>query len=154
MPVYKATGADSLSSKILKISASAICSSLDRMINHRIDNSCFPLPWKLAKVIAVCKGKGSKSNMNNYRPISVLLFLSKIFERHIHRGMYKHLNDNSLLYNFQSEFCKTYSTETVLIRVIEQLFWNIVNDQINGLVFIDHKKAYDLLLTIISYCQN
>ena len=144
MLVYKATGADSLSSKIIKISAFAISSSLVGMKNHcKQYNSGFPLAWKLAKVIPVCKGKGSKSNMNNYRPISVLLLLSKIFEKHIHTGIYKHLNDNSLLYNSQSRFCKAFFTEAALIRVTEQLLWNLVNDQVNGLVFIDYKKAYD-----------
>ena len=83
--------------------------------------------------------------MSNYRPISVLPLLSKIFERHIHTALYNHLNDNNLLYNLQSGFRKTYSTETALIRLIDQLFWNLENDQISGLVFIDYKKAFDLI---------
>ena len=145
MPMHKAAGADSLSAKILKISACAISSPLARIINYCIDNSCFPSAWKLAEVIPIYKGKGSKSDMNNYRPILLLPLLSKIFERHIHTAMYNHLNGNNLLYNLQSGFCKTYSTETALIRLIDQLFWNLDNDEINGLVFIDYKKAFDLI---------
>ena len=135
---------DPLSIPHISESEFAISSSLVGMNNHcKQYNSCFPLAWKLAKVIPVCKGKGSKSNMNNYRPISVLLLLSKILEKHIHTGMYEHLNDNSLLYNSQSGFCKPFFTEAALIRVTEQVLWNLVNDQVNGLVFIDYKKAYD-----------
>ena len=55
------------------------------------------------------------------------------------------MNDNNLLYNLQSGFRKTYSTETALIRLIDQLFWNLENDQISGLAFIDYKKAFDLI---------
>ena len=132
--MHKATGADGLSTKILKMAAPAISSSLAKLINYCIDNGCFPSAWKLAKAIPIYKGKGSKLNMSNYRPISAVLpLLSKIFERHI---LYNHLKDNSLLYNLQSEFHKTYSTETALVRLI---------DQINGLVFIDYKKAFDLI---------
>ncbi len=143
-PVHKATGADGLI-RILKISAPAISSSLARIINYCIDNSCVPSAWKLARVIPIYKGKGSKSNMSNYQPIAVLPLLSKIFERHIHTSLYNHLKDNNLLYNLQSGFRKTYSTEAALIRLIDQLFWNLDNDQINGLVFIDYKKAFDII---------
>ena len=80
MPMHKAAGADSLSAKILKIFACAISSALARIINYYIDNSCFPSAWKLAKVIPIYKGKGSKSDMNNYHQSWLLPFLSKIFE--------------------------------------------------------------------------
>ena len=131
--MHKATGVDGLGTKILKMVAPAISSSLAKLINYCIDNGCFPSAWKLAKAIPIYKGKGSKLNMSNYRPISAVLpLLSKIFERHI---LYNHLKDNSLLYNLQSGFHKTYSTETALVRLI---------DQINGLVFIDYKNAFDL----------
>ena len=121
--------------------------SARQFYRHTIDiyNSCFPSAWKLAKVIPIYKGKGSKSDMINYRPISLLPLLSKIFERHIHTAMYNHLNGNNLLYNLQSGFRKTCSTETALIRLIDQLLWNLDNDEINGLVFIDNKKAFDLI---------
>ena len=107
MSMHKATGADGLSTKILKMAAPAISSSLAKLINYCIDNGCFPSAWKLAKVIPIYKGKGSKLNMSNYRPISAVLpLLSKIFERHIHTALYNHLKDNILLYNLQSGFTR------------------------------------------------
>ena len=59
MPEHKATGADGISTKILKMSAPAISSSLARIISYCIDNSCVPSAWKLAKVNPIYKGKGS-----------------------------------------------------------------------------------------------
>ena len=107
MSMHKATGADGLSTKILKMAAPAISSSLAKLINYCIDNGCFPSAWKLAKAIPIYKGKGSKFNMSNYRPISAVLpLLSKIFERHIHTALYNHLKDNILLYNLQSGFTR------------------------------------------------
>ena len=49
-----------------------------------------------------------------------------------------------MLYNLQSGFRKTYSTETAIVRLIDHLFWNLEKDHINGLVFIVYKKAFDL----------
>ena len=59
--------------------------------------------WKSAKVFALHKG-GSPSDINNYRPISVLSVCSKIIERHIHNSFSSYLRDNSLLIDSQSGF--------------------------------------------------
>ena len=58
----------------------------------------FPIDWKLARVSPVFK-KGKKSDLNNYRPISVIPIVAKIFEQIIYNQLYKYLNDNSLLAN-------------------------------------------------------
>ena len=83
MPINKATGADKCRPTVLKIAARGIADVLARLINHCIQNSTFPLSWKTAKVTPVYKKHGEKSNKHNYRPISVLPILSKIYERHI-----------------------------------------------------------------------
>ena len=145
MPSNKASGADGLSVKILKAAAPAISSSLARLINHCIDNGCVPSAWKLAKVIPIYKGKGSRDDMSNYRPISVLPILSKIFEKHVHSATFSHLKENNLLYKLQSGFRRNHSTETALVRMIDQLLLSLEDDHISGLLLIDYKKAFDLV---------
>ena len=83
IPTNKATGADGVSARIVRIAASAISISLSKIINYCIENSKFPSAWKVAKVIPIYKGKGDQHDMSNYRPISVLPVLSKLFERHV-----------------------------------------------------------------------
>ena len=77
-------------------------------------------------------GQGSHDDKNNYRPITVLPILSKLFEKHICDHLYDFLEENALRHHLQSRFLKFHSTETALIRLIDQL------------VFIDYRKAFDL----------
>ena len=114
IPSSKVTCVDGVSARILKIAAPAIASSLAKLINICIASDTFPTAWKQAKVTPIHKQK-SKSDKNNYRPISVLPVLSKIFERHLHNSLSTFLKDNNLLYSFQSAFRKHHSTETALI---------------------------------------
>ena len=73
--------------------------------------------------------------MNNYHPISVLPFLSKILEKHVASSVF--LRDNNLLYELQSAFRSGHSTETALIRLTDQILKNMDNDEVTRLVFIN-----------------
>ena len=100
MPVIgrKATGLDKIPCKLLKIAADIVAPSLTSIFNQSISVGIFPIDWKLARVSPVFK-KGKKSDLNNYRPISVIPIVAKIFEQIIYNQLYKYLNDNSLLTN-------------------------------------------------------
>ena len=88
--------------------------------------STFPSKWKTAKVTPIFKRNCSRDDKANYRPILVLLVLSKIFEKHIAQHLYNQLKDNELLHRLQSGFRKSFSTETALLRLIDQLFFDLV----------------------------
>ena len=79
------------------------------------------------------------------RPISVLPLLSKIFEKRVHQALYNYMRNNDFLYNLQSGFRRSHSTETALIRLIDQLLSDMDKDHVSGLVFVDYKKAFDLI---------
>ena len=105
----------------------------------------FQAAWNVAKVIF--EGNGSKNDKNNYRPISVLPILCKILENHLCEYLCNLLQENNLLHDLQSGFRKSHSTETALIRLVDQLLLNLDNDKITGLVFIDYnsREAFDLI---------
>ena len=145
MPPNKATGLNGVGVKILKVAAPAIAPSLCTLINYCIDNSTFPTLQKYAKVIPVYKGHGSKDDMGNYRPISILPLLSKVFEKHIHHALYGYMEENNLLHQLLSGFQRFYSTETALIRLTDQILLYMDNDRVTGLIFIDYKKAFELI---------
>ena len=89
---------DKIPCKLLKIAADIVAPSLTSILNQSISVGIFPIDWKLARVSPVFK-KGKKSDLNNYRPISVIPIVAKIFEQIIYNQLYKYLNDNSLLTN-------------------------------------------------------
>ena len=145
IPVYKATGNDGVSAKLLRIAAPAIADSLCKLINFCIEKQTFPTKWKVGKVTPIYKGQGNRDDKNNYRPITVLLILSKLLEKHICDHLCDFLEENALLHRFQYGFRKFHSTETALIRLVDQLLFDLDKNRASGLVFIDYKKAFDLI---------
>ena len=140
----KASGIDKLSARMLKSAAPIIAPSIAKLINYSFSKSVFPQRWKTAKVFPLFKG-GDLDNVNNYRPISVLPVLSKVIERHVHDTLYSYLCDNNLIYPEQSGFRKRHSTETALIKVIDELLFNLDEDRVSGMILIDYCKAFDMV---------
>ena len=98
----KATGIYD-STKFLKMSAPIICQSLSKILKFSTKEGIYPEMLKKAKVTPIFK-QGDKSDLNNYRPISVLLIISSIFERHISNCVTKFMDTYDLIYHHQSGF--------------------------------------------------
>ena len=75
----------------------------------------------------------------------MLPILSKLLEKHICDHLCDFLEENALLHWFQSGFRKFHSTESALIRLVDQLLFDLDKNRASGLVFIDYKKAFDLI---------
>ena len=86
---------------------------------------------------------GDSSDVNNYRPISILPVLSKLLERSIFDQLYPFLDAKGLLHEKQSGFRPKYSTCTALIKVTEDCYTSIDNGEYVGGVMLDLKKAFD-----------
>ena len=104
----------------------------------------FPTRWKTASVTPLFK-PGVASDPSNYRPISVLPAVSKLIERHMHNSLYALLMDNNLLYSRQSGFRGMYSTETSLIKLVDELLFGLDNNRVCGMVLVDYRKALDMV---------
>lgn len=99
----------------------------------------------LKKVTPIFK-KGTKSDLNNYRPISVLPIVTKIFEKIIVEQLYDYLNKNKLLNNYQCGFHSLHSTLKALLETMNNSSLNIDNGLLNGISFINlSKKAFDTI---------
>ena len=131
----KPTGVDGISSRMLKLAASIIGPSITKLINLSFSLNVFPSCWKTAKVTPIFKS-GVPTDVTNYRPISVLPILSKIAERHVHNALYSFLCENDLIYIRQSGFRSKHSTETALIKIIDDLLFNLDNDRVSGMVLL------------------
>lgn len=140
----KASGIYNISARMLKLAAPIIAPSIAKLINYSFITSVFPQRWKTAKVTPLFKG-GDPENVNNYRPISVLPVLTKVIERHVHDSLYSYLCVNNLIYSKQSGFRKRHSTETALIRIIDELLFNLDSDRVSGMILIDYCKTFDMV---------
>ena len=141
----KSIGNDGIGPKILKMCKDFISQLIASIINSCISMSIFPSEFKKACVIPLFKG-GDKNDPNNYRPISILPTLSKVFERHIANQLKHFLKQTNILFSNQSGFREDHSCQTAFIRLADS--WLIELDQGNlvGTVFLDFKKkAFDLV---------
>ena len=98
----------------------------------------------MAKVSPIFKN-GSQSDLNNYRPISVIPTAAKIFEKIIYDQLYQYLNENGWLTSGQSGFRLLHSTITSLLETNDNWCVNIDKGLLNGVIFIDLKKAFDAI---------
>lgn len=140
----KSTGLDGLGPRIIKLAAQALSPSIASLINKSITTGQFPSQMKQAKVHPIHKG-GEKSDPSNYRPISILPTISKIFEKHVNKHLMAFLNKYKLLHENQSGFRPKHSCQTALVKLIDDWMECIDKGDMVGALFIDFRKAFDLV---------
>ena len=86
----KAMGADGISAKPLRLAAPGIAKSVTMLFNYSLKKRQIPKDWKAAHVAPVPK-KGDRDLTENYRPVSVLPILAKVFEAKVHTQLYEYL---------------------------------------------------------------
>ena len=116
----KACGYDNIPISFIKDAAEEIAPIVSHMINRCIEQSVFPTAEKIAKVTPIYKGDSHKP-LENYRPISVLNSLSKIFELVIHEQLYEFLETNGMLGQSQFGFRKNRSTQHAVTLLTDQI---------------------------------
>ena len=100
-----------ISPKLLKALCNTFCPILTYLFNSCMLSGFFPDELKIARVISLFKS-GNRNLMSNYRPISFLPTLSKIFEKLIHVRIYQFLDENQVLYSYQFGFKKRTQQST------------------------------------------
>ena len=137
----KSFGDDGISS-YLKLAMPFIEDSLVYIFNTSLETSQFPDPWKIARVSPIFKD-GDKTEKSNYRPISVLPVVSRLFEKLVFSQLYRYLNDNCFINSKQSGFRELHSTVTCLLKNTDDWYKGLDTGNLAGMVFVDLKKAFD-----------
>ena len=119
-------GIDGLSMKILKSIKHIIVDSLTLIINQSLNTGIFPESLKYAKVLPLFK-KGDSHIVDNYRPISLLPAISKIFERVVFCQLYDYFDREKLLYISQYGFRKGHSTEAACLEFLDRIMTDLDN---------------------------
>ena len=138
----KATGIDKISCKIIKLPTQVISDSLTLIFNQPITLSSFPDELKIARVLPLYKN-GQGNIPGNYRPISVLLAISKIMERILYDQLHSYLTTFELLSHSQFGFRKSHSTASALLDCTNEWYVNLDRKMFNLVVLIDLKKSFD-----------
>ena len=112
------------------------------IFNSSITNWIFPDVWKTANVTPIHKS-GSKSDLNNYRPISVISVFARMLERLVHDQLSEFLTVNNILTSSQAALRKLNSTTTSLISSTDHWHEYMDNNKMNLAIFLDSRKAFD-----------
>ena len=115
---------------------------MTKLFNRSLRQGIFPEDLKNAIVSPIYKN-GDKSDCSNYRPISVLSTIAKILEKIAYNQLTPYINENNILTNNQFGFRKSHSTTTSLLKSTNKWFLNIEKGLINGVLFLDLRKAFD-----------
>ena len=110
--------------------------------NLSITTNTVPEEFKCARVRPLFK-KNSRSDVGNYRPVSILCIASKILEKAVFVQVDSYLRENNILYGYQSGFRNSFSTDTCLIHLTDYIKNQTSNGNYTGLVLLDLQKAFD-----------
>ena len=138
----KSTGPDGIGNWVLKNCSHTLANPLTKLFNNLLEKGSFPEVWKTANVCPVHK-KGNKSEISNYRPISLLCNMSKVLEKVVYKRLYDYLMENNLLIEQNSGFKKNDSTINQLLKIVHQIYVDINEGKDTCLVFLDVSKAFD-----------
>lgn len=142
LDVNTSAGIDGMTTKMIKCIKDQIAENLTLCINRCLTEGNFPQSLKVAKVSPIHKS-GSKSDPGNYRPISVLPILSKVFEKIIHNRLSAFLKSKKFLYEKQYGFRPKSNTVTAATDLVTKIKSSIDSKKITLGVFVDLKKAFD-----------
>lgn len=137
-----------IDSNFLKLHKEVLAPPLTHLVNSSLKNSIVPKAWKVAIIMPVFKA-GDKSDLNNYRPISILPVTSKVIGKWVSTQIIEFLSSSQTpLHPMQFGFCPHHSTETALVMFMEKIKYH--------LVYLDLKRAFDtvshqLLLSKLSH---
>ena len=143
----KASGYDDISPFILKTAATIIHLPFSILLNHCMSFGVFPNQLKIAKVVPVYKS-GPPKDRHNYRPISLLSTIFKIFKRVILNRLVSFLERNNSIITTQFGFRHKHSTIQSILDLTTECYQNIDDKRFSTLIFLDIKKAFDSVCLI------
>ena len=144
LPNKTSSGYDDISNILLKELRHLIKHPLAELFNRSISEGIFPDAMKLSDTVPLYKSK-ERTLTTNYRPVSLLITLSKLLEKTVHSRVYEFLEHTQQLYASQYGFRKKHSCETAIAELVAEIVKNMEEKKYTLGVFLDLSKAFDTL---------
>ena len=139
----KATGPDCIPVVVLKNCEPELLYILAELFDMCLKESCFPDCWKVSLVVPVFKNVGERSTAKNYRPVSLLSVVSKVFEKFVNNKIVDHLEKSGLFSDFQYGFRSSQSTADLLTVVSDRVSGALNKSGATQPVALDISKVFD-----------
>ena len=137
-----APGYDEIKMEPLKLVLEYIIVPLCHVCNLSLSQGIFPDELKIANVIPLHK-KDDSMQFSNYRPVSLLCSLSKVFEKIMYNRLVAFLETYKILYEYQFGFRKSHSTYLAIMSLLDRIIKCLENGDCVIGVFLDFSKAFD-----------
>ena len=144
LPNKRSSGHDNLDNCLLKEISPCFLDELVYLFNKSLSEGIFPVGMKLAEVIPLYKGN-ERFLSNNYRPISLLLTLSKLLEKIVYKRTYDFLNSSGQIFDSQYGFRAKHSCEHAIQELVSSILKGFENKCSTLSVFLDLSKAFDTI---------
>ena len=144
LPNKNSKGHDDISNNMLKQLHTSIAQPLTIIFNKSLSEGKFPDLMKLADIVPIHKTK-EKFLRTNYRPISLLITVSKLLEKVIYKRTYSFLNNTGQLYQSQYGFRAQHSCENAVEELVGEIVKGHEHKKHTVAVFLDLSKAFDTL---------
>ena len=138
----KSSGYIDIPVTLIKHAKHLIAPFMTKSFNICLDSGNYPDILKIAKVISLFK-KGDKTDIGNYRPISILSPINKVFQILLHRRLINFWEKSKVLSKFQFGFRKDRSTNDAITLLYEKILWYRGNNFPVCSIFLDFAKAFD-----------
>ena len=145
LPNKRSHGHDNIDNILLKQIASSISDILCAIFNTSLTKGLFPDIFKIAEVVPLHKSN-SKEQVENYRPISLLVTISKLLEKIVYSRIYNFLDQTNQLFQSQYGFRTNHGCDHAVSELLSEIVKNLECNRPTTCIFLDLSKAFDTLL--------
>ena len=148
---------DPLLTFLIKECIDMVLPSLTKLVNSSLIEGCIPDSFKSAVVTPLIKNPKLPSNdLNNYRPVSGLSFISKLVECVVAKQLLEHIQVHNFDNPYQSAYMAAHSTETALLYIKNEVHLSLSRGETTALVLLDLSAAFDTIdhSTLLSCLRN
>ena len=147
----KASGPDFIAVVVLKNYEPELSYIIAELFNKCLKESCFPDCWKVSSVVPVFKNVGERSTAKNYRPVSLLSVVGKVFEKLVNNRIVDQLQKCGLFSDVQYGFRSSRSTADLLIVLFDRIGGALNRSGATRAVALDISKVFDRVCMVVFF---